>query len=407
MTTGNPTVEEATHDARGGRLQGQDAPSAADPAHVGRVIGQSPAAGTRALDRRHGHDRRRHRPERGHADPDADPDAMRVAVLAGGRSSEHDVSLNSAAAVREGVAAAGPRGAAGDDRALRRLDLRAARRCRCARRRPARRRRRLPGPARPVRGGRDAAGPAGAARRALRRRGRARVLAVHGQGRLQGGAGRRGRAAGALRGRAAARWRAEPEAVLRELAVLGTPVFVKPARLGSSVGIAKVWSEAELGPRARRRLRPRLPGDRRGLLGRAWRSSARCSASASPRRRSRARSSSPAPTGTTTRPSTRRRRDGARRPRPAGPEPVLEEVRRLAVRHVRARRLLRPGAGGLLRRGRRARAGQRAQHAAGLHEATSVFPKLWEAAGLPFPELCDRLLALALERFEPERSVAF
>ena len=44
----------------------------------------------------------------------------------------------------------------------------------------------------------------------------------------------------------------------RELAVLGTPVFVKPARLGSSVGIAKVWSEAELGPALDARLRPRL-----------------------------------------------------------------------------------------------------------------------------------------------------
>src|SRR3954468_2941166 len=44
------------------------------------------------------------------------------------------------------------------------------------------------------------------------------------------------------------RWRAEPEAVRNELSVLGTPVFVKPARLGSSVGIAKVWAEAELGP---------------------------------------------------------------------------------------------------------------------------------------------------------------
>ena len=31
-----------------------------------------------------------------------------------------------------------------------------------------------------------------------------------------------------------------------ELAVLGTPVFVKPARLGSSVGIAKAWAEADL-----------------------------------------------------------------------------------------------------------------------------------------------------------------
>jgi D-alanine-D-alanine ligase len=37
-----------------------------------------------------------------------------------------------------------------------------------------------------------------------------------------------------------ARWRDEPEAVLRELESLGLPVFVKPARLGSSVGIARV-----------------------------------------------------------------------------------------------------------------------------------------------------------------------
>ena len=36
--------------------------------------------------------------------------------------------------------------------------------------------------------------------------------------------------------------------------------------------------------------------------------------------------------------------------------------------------------------------------------ATSVFPKLWEASGLPFAELCDRLLGFALERFERERA---
>ena len=38
---------------------------------------------------------------------------------------------------------------------------------------------------------------------------------------------------------------------------------------------------------------------------------------------------------------------------------------------------------------------------------TSVFPKLWEPSGMAFPDLCDRLLALALQRFERERSVAF
>jgi len=28
----------------------------------------------------------------------------------------------------------------------------------------------------------------------------------------------------------------------------------------------------------------------------------------------------------------------------------------------------------------------------------SMFPRLWEASGLPFPAVCDRLIALALER---------
>src|SRR3990170_5825217 len=44
----------------------------------------------------------------------------------------------------------------------------------------------------------------------------------------------------------AARWEDEREAVLGELAALGLPVFVKPARLGSSVGIAKVSAAEEL-----------------------------------------------------------------------------------------------------------------------------------------------------------------
>jgi D-alanine-D-alanine ligase len=35
--------------------------------------------------------------------------------------------------------------------------------------------------------------------------------------------------------------------------------------------------------------------------------------------------------------------------------------------------------------------------------ATSVYAKLWEASGVPYPELLDRLLELALERHEEER----
>jgi D-alanine-D-alanine ligase len=36
----------------------------------------------------------------------------------------------------------------------------------------------------------------------------------------------------------------------------------------------------------------------------------------------------------------------------------------------------------------------------------SMYPKLWEASGMPYRELVDRLIALALERHETERSLA-
>jgi D-alanine-D-alanine ligase len=49
-------------------------------------------------------------------------------------------------------------------------------------------------------------------------------------------------------GVSAERWAAAPDDVLPALAVLGLPVFVKPARLGSSVGIAKVTDPDELAP---------------------------------------------------------------------------------------------------------------------------------------------------------------
>jgi D-alanine-D-alanine ligase len=38
---------------------------------------------------------------------------------------------------------------------------------------------------------------------------------------------------------------------------------------------------------------------------------------------------------------------------------------------------------------------------------TSVFAKLFEAAGIPYPELCDRLVQLAVERHEAQRRYRF
>ena len=38
---------------------------------------------------------------------------------------------------------------------------------------------------------------------------------------------------------------------------------------------------------------------------------------------------------------------------------------------------------------------------------TSVYAKLWESAGLSYPDLCDRLVGLAVERHEKARSHEF
>jgi D-alanine-D-alanine ligase len=38
---------------------------------------------------------------------------------------------------------------------------------------------------------------------------------------------------------------------------------------------------------------------------------------------------------------------------------------------------------------------------------TSVFGKLFEASGVSYPELCDRLVALAVERHEADRAHRF
>jgi D-alanine-D-alanine ligase len=46
----------------------------------------------------------------------------------------------------------------------------------------------------------------------------------------------------------ASAWESDPGGVIRSLSALGLPVFVKPARLGSSVGIGRVLEQAGLAP---------------------------------------------------------------------------------------------------------------------------------------------------------------
>jgi D-alanine-D-alanine ligase len=202
-----------------------------------------------------------------------------------------------------------------------------------------------------------------------------------------------------------ARWQSEPEAVRAELEPLGLPVFVKPARLGSSVGIAKVRDATALGaaldgafahdglviaeafsagtevecaviglhePEAS------VPGEVVLAGGAEWYD---YEAKYSP--------------------------GGVELRVPAAiPEAAAATVRRLAVETF-----LRVGCAGLARVDFFVEDGGRVlvnelNTLPGM-TPTSAFPKLWEAAGVPWPDVCEQLLQTALERHRNERRHAF
>jgi D-alanine-D-alanine ligase len=199
-----------------------------------------------------------------------------------------------------------------------------------------------------------------------------------------------------------ARWRAEPDAVRAQLARLGLPLFVKPARLGSSVGIAKVREAGELdaaleGAFAHDGLviveafsdgvevecavmglyeaSASVPGEVVLVGGAEWYD---YEAKYGP--------------------------GGVELRVPAGIRDAdAETVRRLAVETF-----LRVGCAGLARVDFFVEDGGRVlvnelNTLPGM-TPTSAFPKLWEATGVPWPEACDRLVGLALERHRAERS---
>jgi D-alanine-D-alanine ligase len=324
---------------------------------------------------------------------------VRVAVVCGGRSSEHDVSLSSGASVREGVAAAGHEV----------VDVRIARSGAWQH----------DGTALSLQPGQGLLGVD------------AVFPVLHGpfgeDGTVQGllelldvpyvGAGVLASslcmdkvvfkevlaAAGVPQvGYAAVRepeWQTDPSGVRERLDALGLPLFVKPARLGSSVGIVKVTEaeeidgaletafghdglviveafsdgmEVECSVLGLAEPEASLPGEI-VLKGADW-------------------------------------YDYAAKYEPGGMELVVparisdaaaEEVRRLA-----RDTFVRVGCAGLARvdffvEGERVLVNE--LNTLPGFTATSVYPKLWEATGVAFPELCDRLLATALERFRAER----
>ena len=320
---------------------------------------------------------------------------MRVAVLAGGRSSEHDISLASAAAVRSGLEAAGHEA----------LDVRLARD-----------------------GGWSHDGPVAVEPGGGLLGADVVFPVLHGpfgeDGTVQGllevadvpyvGAGVLASALCMdkvtfkdLMGHAGV-----PQvdyAGLREgddrseLERLGLPVFVKPSRLGSSVGISKVESA----------------GDLDAALADAFRHDPLVIVEAM----SDGLEAECSVIGNETPEASEPGQivvdadwyDYEAKYEPGGmelvvPAPIDPEVRE-RVRELATEVFTRVGCAGLARVDFFVEDGDvvlvnELNTMPGFTE-TSVFPKLWEASGVPFPELIDRLVALALERHEAERRYRF
>jgi D-alanine-D-alanine ligase len=198
-----------------------------------------------------------------------------------------------------------------------------------------------------------------------------------------------------------ARWRAQQDSVRAELERLGWPLFVKPARLGSSVGIAKVHDASELDAA----LDSAFAHDPL-VIAEAF--SAGTEVECAVMGLYEAEASVPGEVvllkGAEWYDYEAKYSDGGVELRvPAGiPDAAAAEVRRLAVETF-----LRVGCAGLARVDFFVEDGGRVlvnelNTLPGM-TPTSAFPKLWEAAGVPWPQACDRLIALALERHKVER----
>ncbi len=185
---------------------------------------------------------------------------------------------------------------------------------------------------------------------------------------------------------------------------LGFPVFVKPANLGSSVGISKVHDESELGPA----LELAAAYDRKILVERAITGrELECSVLGN----EEPIASAPCeilPSREFYDYEDKYLLDRARTVVPADlPAGVAEEVRRLSLECFRAVEcegmarvdfLLENVIGALYINEINTIPG---------FTSISMYPKMWEAGGIPFGELLDRLISLALDRHAAKRATRF
>jgi D-alanine-D-alanine ligase len=194
------------------------------------------------------------------------------------------------------------------------------------------------------------------------------------------------------------RYTAEKQGALDEIAGLGLPAFVKPAHLGSSVGIARVAVETELVPA----LEAAFEHDPLVIVEAASDGlEVECSVIGN---------GEPVASQPGEIVLSSEWYDYEAKYTPGGmelvvpariPEPVRERVRELALETFRT-----AGCAGLARvdffiEGERVLVNE-LNTMPGFTE-TSVFGALFAASGIPYPDLLDRLVSLALERYAAER----
>ena len=190
-------------------------------------------------------------------------------------------------------------------------------------------------------------------------------------------------------------WEREPAAIARGIATeIGFPCFVKPANLGSSVGISKVKAAEDL-PAA---IDLAATHDRRIIVERAIQAR---EVEVAVLGNDEPRASVP---GEVCFPGEWYDYDtkyGAGQttfkvPAPLPPE-VTEEIRSLALRAFRATDCAGMARVDFFVEGDRRVLVNEINTIPGF-TATSAYPRLWEASGIPYPELIARLIDLALER---------
>jgi D-alanine-D-alanine ligase len=215
------------------------------------------------------------------------------------------------------------------------------------------------------------------------------------------------------RGVRAPRWRQDPAEVLAELEALGLPVFVKPAHLGSSVGIVKMNEPDGMG----RALDEALVHDELAIVeamatglevecGVLGHTNAEQSEGAAP-----AMASEP---GEIVLPAGRAWYDYEAKYTEGGMELVvparISATARERVRQLAVETFLHAGCEGLARVDFFVDAERVLVNELNTmpgFTSTSVYAKLWAASGVPYPELVERLCRLGVERHEARRAYRY